>query len=51
MAKELSDKDKLNLALELMSDRDVEYFHKVAKFVEENDLDIYEALEACHIES
>ena len=42
----LTDNDKLNVALEIMGDKDVDKYQQVCKFLEENDAaDIYEALE------
>lgn len=41
---ELTDNDKLNLALEIMSDSDVEKFEAVAEIAETKEIDIYAAL-------
>ena len=41
----LSTTDKLNLALEIMSDRDVKKYEVVCSIAERNDIDIYKALE------
>lgn len=40
----LTDNDKLNLALEIMSDSDVEKFETVAQISETKNIDIWEAL-------
>ncbi len=40
----LSENDRLNLALEIMSDNDVEKFEAVSKLAETENIDIYEAL-------
>ena len=42
---ELSDNDKLNLALEIMSDKDVETFEAVCEIAETQGIDIYDALD------
>jgi len=40
----LTDNDKLNLALEIMGESDVEKFDAVAKIAETENINIYEAL-------
>lgn len=40
----LTDNDKLNLALEIMEDRDVDKFESVCNLAERKGIDIYEAL-------
>ncbi len=44
MAKTLSENEKLNLALEIMGDHDVEKFEAVAEIAETQNIDIYDAL-------
>jgi len=41
----LTDNDKLNLALEIMSDSDVRKYEVVCSIAENNNIDIYKALE------
>jgi len=41
---ELTDNDKLNIALEIMSDSDVRKYEVVCTIAENNDIDIYRAL-------
>ncbi len=41
---ELTNNEKLNLALEIMSDSDVEKFEAVAEIAETKNIDIWEAL-------
>ena len=40
----LTDNDKLNLALEIMSDSDIDKFEVVAQIAEAKNIDIWEAL-------
>ncbi len=40
----LSDNDKLNLALEIMSDKNVQKYEVVCNIAEKNNIDIYTAL-------
>jgi len=42
---ELTDNDKLNLTLEIMSDSDVSKYEIVCNIAENNNIDIYKALE------
>jgi len=41
----LTDNDKLNLALELLTEEDVRKYEVVCNIAENNDIDIYKALE------
>ena len=40
----LSTNDKLNLAIELLSDRDLEIYRAICHLAEKKNIDVYEAL-------
>jgi hypothetical protein len=42
----LTDNDKLNLALEIMSSRDVEKFMAIVEIADEKNINIYSAIDA-----